>query len=61
MRESIKRDSVSLYADQRDYLVSCTQVYETSAGDLRSICLLHLGLRDKRRVSKTQLCHLIIP
>ena len=39
----------------RDRLVSYTWVYETSAGGLRSICLVHVGVRDKRRVSEIDL------
>ena len=40
---------------QWDHLVSYTQACETSAGCLRSICLVHLGVRDKRRVSEIDL------
>ena len=36
-------------------LVSYIQVYETSTGGLGSICLIHPGLRDKRRVSEVDL------
>ena len=43
-----------------DFLVqacsaSYTRVSETSAGCLRSICLVHPGVRDKRRVSEIDL------
>ena len=39
----------------RDVPVSCTRACETSAGCLRSICLVHPGVRDKRRVSEIDL------
>ena len=38
-----------------DCSVSYTRVYKTSAGCLRSICLVHPGVRDKRRVSEIDL------
>ena len=41
--------------EDKDLLVSYTRVYETSAGCLRSICLVHPGVRDKRRVSEIDL------
>ena len=39
----------------RDRLVSYTRVFQTSAGCLRSICLVHQGVQDKRRVSEIDL------
>ena len=36
-------------------IVSYTWACETSAGCLRSICLVHPGVRDKRRVSEIDL------
>ena len=39
----------------RDCIVSCTRVVETIASCLRSICLVHPGERDKRRVSEIDL------
>ena len=42
-------------------LVSYIRVYKTSAGCLRSICLVHPGVRDKRRVSEIDLGDKTIP
>ena len=38
-----------------DRFVSYTRLYETSAGCVRSICLVHPCVRDKRRVSEIDL------
>ena len=47
------RDSTSF--PEWDYIVSYTRMYKTSAGCLRSICLVHPGVRDKRWVSEIDL------